>query len=362
MKRITTVILAALATMIIASPIQAENIITFVTPSDTPDHGPSALKVMQQSHQTWPGIDFVSLDPDWDIDTVFIVTPTGVTPITPSGLFTGSINGSIGGFGAFFQFNGNPIFNQILPPIELLESTQSAQTDTQATVNAYGETFQATRSDSDSSSSPGPFEAEFPQIAFVFDDAAPSNLLIAGRAWATQTSDITINQMTASGSVSTDSLRDTGVPDANADASATSEFSSSFRLNESHDFTLDIEVSVTENVSLTVSLTDDLNQNTLYSAVPADFDEQTGTWQILVEGYLPPGEYTLHAGALSDALTDTHGGQDFGGDALFDLEFNLTQVDSPAASAFLQANATVPEPATLMMLALAAWPLVCRRR
>ena len=342
-----------------------------------PEPGPPALKVTQVNHQAWSGLDFEALAPTWDVDTAIVVPPpppvdpsTGQpfiigTPFTPTGVYTGGAFAVSGGTSITYgiwqvDHNFGCVVEPPPDPVELLNSTQSAVTFAQATVRAYDKTFSAELSDSDSNADPDLLESEQALIANVFDNTDPGNFLTGAHAWATQTSEIAVTQMTASGSVSTESLLDTGVPDGDANSNAYSTFSSSFRLNESHDFTLDLEVSVTENVSLTVELTDDLNNETLYTAVPADFDQQTGTWEILVEGYLPPGEYTLSAEALSDASVHSNDDVDFGGDAQFDLEFNLTQLSSPITSAFLQAN--TPEPASLMLLVAAAWPLAFRRR
>ena len=344
-----------------------------------PPPGAAAIKATVSNHQSWEGVDLQAINPNWDTYTEVVVAPpppadpgAGILdgiwgPITPTGwinstggtvAFDGglTISGGVGGtFGTLILTDPPPP-----PPVELLSSSRSVQASAHATVRAYDDTFAADNSNSDADSTPGILDNQFAIIANVFDDHGPANFLAGGEALASQISDITDTRMTATGSVSSESGLDTGVPDADANTTAVSRYSSSFRLNETHDFTLDLEVSATEDVSLAVSLTDDTNDEVLYSFIPADQEEETGSWEIFVEGYLPPGEYTLSAEALSDNAISSSGDIDLGGDAAFDLDFNLYHVASRAESVFLLSS--VPEPATALILVVGGLVLVTRRR
>jgi len=165
--------------------------------------------------------------------------------------------------------------------------------------------------------------------------------------------------MTASGVVSAEGQLDTGVFEGDARTSAKSNFFSAFRLNQGHEFSLAIEVSATENVAIAVSLEDAVSGEIIYSADPTLFDQETGSWQIELEGFLPPGEYTIRAEALSDAAVDATGAFELGGQGEFDLQLDRTTITSTLESPFLLS--LIPEPTTLAIFVCGGFWVVRRR-
>ena len=320
------------------------------------------FRVARFSHQPWSGIDLEAVNPAWDTRSVHVVPPTpppsnlvtidgtlindGTLQINPTGQFVGTgsftINSGTLDYGSTLTLD--PGFVHCPPPpVELLDSSQFIRANTHAAVELGDETFSATNGDSESSNQDSPFSHQLALIANVFD---PNDVfLTGGSALASQDSDITTTRMTASGLITTDSLMDTGVAEGQTTTTATSKFTSSFRLNKIHDFTLDMDVSATEHVAVAISLENDQTGETIYVADPSSFDQETGTWNIFLEGFLIPGEYTVRAEALSDSSLDGLGTVEFGGEAAFDLQLDLMQLSSTTESAFLLA--IVPEPTTL---------------
>lgn len=334
------------------------------TPPPMPES--AVVRVAQINHEPWLGLDLEQIDPNWDIESVQIeplIDPNTGTLIfdvfNPTGVFEGTTSSGVIISSGTIGLGGGLIFHSCAPPppIELLNSDQSIEAKSNAVVRVVDESYDASNIDVRQAPKDKPFESELAIAAGVFD---PNGEFVSGAlALANQSSHITTTRMTANGAVTAEGLLDSGVPDGDANASATSDFFSAFRLNQGHEFNLAIEVSATENVSIAVSLEDDITGHIIFEADPALYDQETGAWEIELEGFLPPGEYTIRAEALSDAAIHSDGALNLGGQAAFDLQLDLTTIASSSESVFL--TSLIPEPTTLAIFAF-AFSLLGQRR